>query len=613
MIKYYLLLLFLIVLRVSHFSAAEKLESLLIEIENTSTEAKKGRLLNLIADQYLDYDLDAAKKYAYLALENGEQNDNIKVMSDAYVNLGNYYNIKGDLDSNLYFYEKSYQLCLTGKNKNDIASALNRIGIVYEYKSNYNAATPYFLKAIEYYQQADNQKGIANVYNSLGIINERISNKEKALFYYQKALKIHQQTADKIGYASTLNNIGEMHAEAEAAKLAFDAFKKSASIFIEKGDFLSLATPYNNIGALYLKANQLDSAKFYHEKALALYLNLENKGGIANTYQQLSNVFVAENELDSAEFILKKAIPILKEVGDLRNQYLSLLKLSEINTQLKKPEIALTYYVQYANLKDSVLNGRMLETVNELQEKYSSLEKDKQIITLEKEATKKQIWLFTLIGSVLILLFVTFFFIYRFRIKSKLLEQNKLVGKQQKELSRLSIQKSEAENNLLKKEVETQQELNQLTAEKFKAELEHKNRELISLTMHIQNKNKVLGDIKIALQSVVKIAKSEVALSTKKIIKDIDFNMKLDTDWNQFKVHFDSVNVGFFKNLQTQFPTLSQNDLKLCAYLKINLSSKEIAQLLNISIAGINKSRNRLRKKLNLTPNENLTTFILGF
>jgi FixJ family two-component response regulator len=95
----------------------------------------------------------------------------------------------------------------------------------------------------------------------------------------------------------------------------------------------------------------------------------------------------------------------------------------------------------------------------------------------------------------------------------------------------------------------------------------------------------------------------------KKINRDLD-NEK---QWQVFETHFENVHEEFLKRLKDKFPELSPRELKLCAYLKLNVSSKESATLMNISTRGVEISRYRLRKKLNLDRNSNLTDFIMSF
>ncbi len=97
----------------------------------------------------------------------------------------------------------------------------------------------------------------------------------------------------------------------------------------------------------------------------------------------------------------------------------------------------------------------------------------------------------------------------------------------------------------------------------------------------------------------------------KKMLKLVESDVALDKDWEQFSGHFDQVHMDFLHKLSEQFPKLSPNDYKLCAYLRMNLSTKEIASLMNISVRGVEASRYRLRKKLNLTTETNLTDFLL--
>ncbi len=97
------------------------------------------------------------------------------------------------------------------------------------------------------------------------------------------------------------------------------------------------------------------------------------------------------------------------------------------------------------------------------------------------------------------------------------------------------------------------------------------------------------------------------------LIKEVDDNFNLDEQWELFQRHFEAVHPGFFSRLGKEYPNLTHNELKLCAYLRINLSSKEIAQILNISVDSAITKRYRLRKKLNLQNESNLIEFLMQF
>lgn len=157
-------------------------------------------------------------------------------------------------------------------------------------------------------------------------------------------------------------------------------------------------------------------------------------------------------------------------------------------------------------------------------------------------------------------------------------------------------------------------EISRLRNEKLNAELNHKNTELASVTMHLLTKNELIGGIKNKLNGTLNQEdKREIKKNITRIIKEINQNANLDKDWEQFEVHFDRVHRDFNKRLKEAFPELTPQEMKLCAYLRLNFTTKEIAQLLHISVRGVEISRYRLRKKLKLTRNENLSEYILEY
>ena len=146
---------------------------------------------------------------------------------------------------------------------------------------------------------------------------------------------------------------------------------------------------------------------------------------------------------------------------------------------------------------------------------------------------------------------------------------------------------------------------------KLEGELQWKNKELATATMHLVERGGILSSIKEELTAVIKrLNNPGLTHAFKPVFRMISDTEKSDEDWNRFSVHFDEVHNNFLATLKTKYPQLSPTDLKLCAYLRLNLSSKEIAQLLNISLKGVEVSRYRLRKKLGLATETNLNDFL---
>ena len=163
-------------------------------------------------------------------------------------------------------------------------------------------------------------------------------------------------------------------------------------------------------------------------------------------------------------------------------------------------------------------------------------------------------------------------------------------------------------NKMLKhKQLANEQIIMQITNDKLNQEIESKNRELAISTMSIIKKNEVLHKIKKELN------KSKLDASNKGAIELIDTNMNNAKDWKFFKQAFNNADKDFLDKIKDAHPDLTPNDLKFCAYLRLNLSSKEIAPLLNISVKSVETKRYRLRKRLNLEHDDSLVNYILKF
>jgi DNA-binding CsgD family transcriptional regulator len=157
--------------------------------------------------------------------------------------------------------------------------------------------------------------------------------------------------------------------------------------------------------------------------------------------------------------------------------------------------------------------------------------------------------------------------------------------------------------------------INRLENEKLEAEVRHKNQELASATLHIVQKSEILNTIKDELEKLQNKTTTDPKLEKEisHIIRMLEQDARTDADWEQFSHHFDQVHSDFLKRISEQYTYLSPNDYKLCAYLRLNLSSKEIAALMNISLRGVESSRYRLRKRLGLDTEANLTDFLMRF
>ena len=211
-----------------------------------------------------------------------------------------------------------------------------------------------------------------------------------------------------------------------------------------------------------------------------------------------------------------------------------------------------------------------------------------------------------LIYIVLIIAIIYFFYKrqqrkYFFEHTNRLEKQREKFAEDQKRLQylhQLEIEKNE-------------KEIIRLKNIKLETEVQHNNAQLASNTMNLLQKRELLNKIK---EEIIKVKEEpEVDQQTKKIrriIKLINEQLEVNDDWERFSLYFDKVNNDFLRILKDNFPLLTPTDLKLCAYLRLNISTKAIADLLNLSIRGVESSRYRLRKKLDLSNDVSLFDFL---
>jgi DNA-binding CsgD family transcriptional regulator len=155
---------------------------------------------------------------------------------------------------------------------------------------------------------------------------------------------------------------------------------------------------------------------------------------------------------------------------------------------------------------------------------------------------------------------------------------------------------------------QSEKEIIRLQNETLAKEVSFKNRELADTTMHLVERSDALGRVKDALTKLYNGNPGHPDIRRAlHLLNEVERN---NTDWDRFAASFDEINNDFLKKLKLRFPELTHNDLKLCAYLQLNMSSKEISQLLNISTRGVEISRYRLRKKLGIPTEASISNFL---
>lgn len=216
----------------------------------------------------------------------------------------------------------------------------------------------------------------------------------------------------------------------------------------------------------------------------------------------------------------------------------------------------------------------------------------------------RTIWayLFYFFGTLITLFLAYKILDKRYTSKTRLLEKEQDIALKKKE-----------------EEIETitqrsNEEILRLKTEKLESEIEYKNQELTSSAMNLIQKNQLLSTVKNTLKQISKEEKSK-SLNTQlsKLVKSIDKDLEGGSEWTQFSENFDQVHGNFITRLKDKYPKLTPQEIRFSAYIRMNLSTKEIANLLGISVRGVEIGRYRVRKKLGLERKDNLSDFLLRF
>ncbi len=262
--------------------------------------------------------------------------------------------------------------------------SLNNIAVGYFYLSKYDTALEYYLKSLKINEELKDEESIAKSLNNIGIVYKLVGNNKEALKYFLKSLKIKQKIGSRYGIASTLNNIGMIYGELKNYDTALEYFLESLEIKKEIKDREGTATALNNIGMIYYKLNNYEKTLEYFLKSLRLYEETGFKAGIANTSINIGDSYIKLKEYDTASLYFEQGLKLAKEIEAkdlLKDCYNSISNLYFAKGSYQK---ALKYYKMHSDIKDSIFTEESGGKIAEMQTKYETEKKEKEIEILSK-------------------------------------------------------------------------------------------------------------------------------------------------------------------------------------------------------------------------------------
>ena len=588
----------------------KQIDSLKQIITLAKQDTNKVITLLELGDQYEHNKPDSALVFYHRALDISKEIKSQTLIAKCSRYIGIIYYYQGFYTKAIAYHIKSLNTYKKIGDKKGISGSYNNIGLVYEYQGAYTKAISYYLKSLKISEEIGDKKVIQSAYNNIGGIHYNQGSYDEALSYFFKSLKISKEIGIKKGVADSYNNIGSIYRQQGFEDKSLQYHLKSLKIKEEIGDKRGLFSSYQNLGVSYYTKGSYDKTLSYYLKSLNIAEEMDDKHGIATTYLNISalNIRLADstaiNETQRIEY-LKKAIKnssrsykLAKEIGSLPLVSEACNSLMNTYSKLGNYKRAIEFSEIYIISKDSLFDKTKTKELAKIEAKYeyqkqteidslahvNEIKIKDQVLLREKEVSKMKIITFVIIGSIILIVTLLIIYLQRGRIK-----KNKMISQQEKELTNVNLKNKELENkNLL-------------------SELEYKHKEVVNFALHIAEKNDFLENLQKTLNA------SNDQIDPKTLKKLIAQNLSTEKDREEFNANIESLNDSFFLKLDEKFPKLTKTDKRLCALLRLNLSSKEIASIQNISPNSVDVNRYRLRKKLDITTDKDLSNFLNAF
>lgn len=466
-------------------------------------------------------------------------------------------------------FQESLNLAEKAKDTLQIATANNNLGNYYNYRGLHKISLEYYLTSLKLKREINYTEGIDVALVNIGIVFDQQGKHKQALEHYEQALVLKKASRDNVGVGICYENMGIAHAENHAFGKASECFDKALAIYeahditryiisvqlsaisaeLESGNSLNATSRLKKLEPTIRKSEDVVMLQIWHD--LHAKLNLEqNRLNLAHQFADSSLNYAEQSEDIS---LIISSYNRLAELEKVKGNEQNLLRYT--NTALK--------------LKDSLnqLNNRVaIEEMqlryesNELQNKINLQQKDIELLNL---SNRLKMYSILLVGSIALLIIGSLYFKYR---------------------------RSENAKRMLNEEVNI------------------RNKELLSYTVRTAKKNEAIQKLKKTLNESINDANPNPPYRAKlfSLFKEIE---QTEDHWKVFRLRFEKIDPTFFEELSHRFK-LTETDLRICALIKLNVTTQEAANMLNITADSVNKSRYRLRKKLNLPKEVELNSFI---
>ena len=497
------------------------------------------------------------------------------------------------------------------------------LGIVYREVGNSILSKRHYELAEKIGEDENREDYVAISYNNLGNLYKQLGEYHKAIEFLQLALKSFERIGEERFISDALEGMGEVYAEINNHARAIDYFNQSISIAESLGDNYRLLSRYANIAKSFAASDDNEKALMYFSKTTELAQSIGDKSRLSEVLIMIADFYKLNDDYKNALLNLNKSLLISKEVGDTVSIASALNSLSEIYFQKKNYnkayqsafesytissqknlmntlaqssfsisrilEIqenfkdALYYYRIHKKTQDILLNSEKLRILEDTEAKYNlekiereKLEFENASLLNEEKVQRRNNLILALIIAILIFAVVVGWYLHK-RNKEKTTNAKRAVEMKDK-------------------------------IELLNSQLSEKYRELTSKALLISQSNEVLKDV---VESIENYLANDG--NNKKELNRLKTKLQEiyeEKSWDDFLHHFEQVHPKFYKNLIENCNDLSSMEQKVCAFIKMNLNTKDISQITGQSIKAIEVMRSRIRKKLEIPHEDSLTKAI---
>lgn len=588
----------------------------LLNVYRTQTADTTRFLTNQrIVTYYLYRDRDRSKQFGLEGLELANKIKDPLHQSLAHYQLGSIYYDLGLNDSTKFHYSKSSDYAKEANDETRIAKGMEGLALLEFSQGNLDEAERIVYEKALLNEQSSDSAGLAWSYEILARINMNRGFNSIALEKILEAGKIYKSLGDEIRMADALGLMANLETFFDNKENAINYHLEALEIYKKHEDVFYQSQQYNDLGLLHANLRKLDKADSLLAIGIEVAQNSGNQYILASLLDNMALVKMYKKKYPESEQLYLEAIKMAEAINAQRKVAITKGRLARMYNEINRPQKAKEILDRLEDYFEETENASLMaKTLEQRSVAYEEMGDTKSALIDYKRAKGIRDSLFDIEKSRQVEEMRAQFDLERKEERLKLQEteiavlaQRKRIDQQQKWLLALGALVLVALLGFVYFRFKERAKRARLENEKVASQLEFKKKELTSHALHLAKKNEVLLSLKEKVENL-----DSNGTSSKDILNTINFDLRDEENWADFTKYFEQVHTHFGKEVQKRYPGLTPSEFRLMALLKMNLSSKEIASMLHITSEGVKKARQRLRKKMNLTPDESLEAQVMA-